>query len=410
MAQPEVRNIVVLGAGFAGLSASHYFMRHVYPAVKADKKYDYRLHLIDQSTHFWWHLTAPRTMVKPELLPHSKTFVAIKDGFNHYGTNKDVITFHQAQPASVDLAARTVTLQSVGDKSSTQTIAYYALVIATGTQTPTPLTSIHDNHLNSIAALDDMSKRLSTAKTVVIGGAGPIGVETAGEIGEIINGPNNGWFAPAKPTNPKVRITLVCGADRLVEVLRPSLAEKAGKMLERVGAEVLYKTRVSKVEGSADGQTTVHLDNGKTLTADVYIPATGVTPNTSFLPDSILNEKKYVHVNPSTLRVENAGERVYAFGDVGDFTRGGVLECKAAAPVFGGNFARDLGVSSAPAEDRKFVGDSGETQVVPVGSRGGVGAFKGYALPSFGVRMLKGKDFFLRTIADFSEGNGVAKA
>lgn len=417
MAQAETRNVVVLGAGFAGLSASHYFLRHVYPALKADgKNFTYRLHLVDQSTHFWWHLTAPRTMVKPDLIPHSKTFVPIKDGFEQY-PDKDIITFHQASPTNVDLAARTVTLRAVSNDESANgnasetTLPYYALVIATGTNTPTSTTSLHGNHLTSIAALDNMSKRLSTAKTVVLAGGGPIGVETAGEIGELFNGPaKHGWLSSAKPpTNPAVRIILVASEDRLVKVLRPALSEKVAKMLAGVGVEVLFKTRVTKVDETS-GTTTVHLDNGSILTADVYIPATGAAPNTSFLPAHILNDKKFVHTNPTTLRVDNAGDRVYALGDVGDYTRGGVLECAAAAPVFGANFARDMGVSSAPSADRKFKGNWGETQIVPVGSKAGAGAFNGWALPSIAIQMMKGKDFFLGEMPKYTEGKGVAKA
>lgn len=294
------------------------------------------------------------------------------------------------------------------DEGEKSFIPYYALIIATGTSTPTPATSYHGDHKKSIAALDDMSKRLNDAKSVVIGGGGPIGVETAGEIGELLNGSAR-WFQ-SRPAQTKIKITLVASGDKLVTVLRPSLADKAVKMLERVGVDVVFNKRVTKVNEGEGGKSIVHLDDGRTLSTDVYIPATGCTPNTSFLPKSILNDKGYVHTAAGTLRVENAGERVYALGDVGDYSRGGVLECGNAAPVFGGNFARDMGVPTAPKADRKFKADWGETQLVPVGGKQGVGAFQGWAMPSFAVKTLKGKDYFLSQMADFTEGKGVAKA
>lgn len=83
MSEKTIRNVVIIGAGYGGLSAAHYFMKHIYPALKKGGN-TYRLHIVDQSTHFWWHLTAVRAMVKTDLMPHSKTFVPIKNGFEQY--------------------------------------------------------------------------------------------------------------------------------------------------------------------------------------------------------------------------------------------------------------------------------------------------------------------------------------
>lgn len=427
MSEKEIRNVVILGAGFAGLSAAHYYMKHTYPSLKATGDADYRLHIIDQSTHFWWHVSAPRAMVSQQQMSHAKTFTPIRAGFAQYGAATDSITFHQAQPTSIDLNARTVTIKDVSGGSNggnaydestpanTKEMAYYALIIATGTTTPTPLTSFHGSHENSQKALDDMAKRLASATSIIIAGGGPIGVETAGEIGEALNG-TAGYFS-SRPSKPKAQITLIAGGQRLLSVLRPALAGKAHGMLDRVGVDVVYDAKVTSVSEPAnkkamgeEGMTTVHLDNGTSLTADVYIPATGCVPNTSFLPKSLLNSKSYIETNPTTLRIDAAGPRVYCVGDVGSYTRGGVLEVYSAVPVVGANMARDLGVKGAPSAARVFKGDTGETQVVPVGPNGGVGAFKGWSLPSFGVKMIKGRDYFLSNTANITEGKQYVKA
>jgi NADH dehydrogenase FAD-containing subunit len=50
-------------------------------------------------------------------------------------------------------------------------------------------------------------KALSSAKSIVVAGGGPAGVETAGELGEYLNG-QAGWFHSGM-SKPKVQITVV---------------------------------------------------------------------------------------------------------------------------------------------------------------------------------------------------------
>ena len=45
--------------------------------------------------------------------------------------------------------------------------------------------------------------------------------------------------------------------------------------------------------------------------------------------------------------------------------------------------------------DKVYTADTRESMVVPIGSGGGAGAVMGWKVPSFFVRMLKGRDFML---------------
>lgn len=63
---------MIVGASFGGLSIAHYICRHTLPKLKDAKDAKYELHLIDPSTHFWWHNAAPREMVSIKEMPHSK--------------------------------------------------------------------------------------------------------------------------------------------------------------------------------------------------------------------------------------------------------------------------------------------------------------------------------------------------
>ena len=379
------------------MSTAHYFIRHIYPALKdKEKNVKYELHVIDQSTHFWWHISAPRAIVSTKLMPHNTTFFPLEDGFKQYGENKDIITFHQAQPVSVNTEQRTVTLKDVNEDenadannpATVQSILYHALIIATGAATPSPITSFHGDHTKSQRALDDINGRLAKTQSVVIAGGGPVAVETAGEVGEALNGTGT------NPKDAKVKINIVTGAPKLLPVLGDKLAKKAEKFLNNVGVTVNYNSKVTKVDFGANeaGKTTVYLESGESLTADVYIPATGAKPNTDYLPKALLNDAGYVESDAGTLRVSKAGERVYVVGDVGAYTRGGVMDCYAAVPVLGNNLAVDLGVRIG---EKKHKADESETQIVPVGSKQGLGAFKGFGMPGFVIKQMKGKDYML---------------
>ena len=412
----ETRNIVLLGAGFAGQGAAHYFMRHVYPTLKTQHKdANYKLVVVDQSTKFWWHVAAPRAIASTKLMTHDKTFVPIEEGFKQYGKDMDIVTFHHAQPTSLDTEQRAVTIKSVSKDANADannpahvtTISYYALIIATGTLTPTPLTSLHGDHTRSVEALEEINRLLARATSVIISGGGPVGVETAGEVGEALNGAN-------VKGNPKVKVTLVAGSKKLLPVLGVKYSDKAEKFLKKVGVNVIYNNKVSRIDvnTSDEKKTRIVLDNGEELNADVYIPATGVTPSTGFMPKTLLNEKGYVKADPSTLHVEGAGERVYAIGDVGSYTRGGILDIMAAVPAFGAILSRDLGVTVAngKTQNRQHKPDTSESQVVPIGSKTGVGAFKGFGLPSFVVEAVKGKDYMVGNMKKHTWGQQYAKA
>lgn len=413
----DTRNIVVLGASWAGLSFAHYYLKHIHSLAKtATPNVTYKLVIVDPSTHFFWRVGAPRALVDTKSLGNEKMFTPIAKGLKQYPA--DAYTLIQAEATVLDTTARTVTLANKSN-NTTNTIPYYSLIIATGAQCPSPLTSLQGEHTTTLNALEEMNKRLASAKEIVIAGGGPVAVEVAGEIGERYNS-----------AGKKINITIITGNDKILPVLRPALSSKAEGLLKKVGVNVVYKTRVTKAEsasetktenqngtgngppGAVDGRTTVYLDNGKTMTADIYIPATGVTPNTSFLPKSLIDTDGYVRCNKSTLRVDEAGPRVYCIGDVGNYSRGGILDCYSAIPVLAINMTNDLAIGMANADqhtgpskkDKIFKADTSETQVVPVGSKGGVGAYSGWKMPSFAVSKFKGKDYMIGMRTEVTDG------
>ncbi|KAK5149043.1 hypothetical protein BJ546DRAFT_528581 [Cryomyces antarcticus] len=415
----NTQNIVILGGSFAGLSVAHYFLKHILPTLPKNNGTSYHVYLIDSSTHYYWRIAAPRALVGKDMIQQDKMFLPIADGFKQY--DPSIFTFIQATATSMDTNARTVTIEHASNSES-QSIPYHALVIATGTRTPSPLLSLQGDYKITQNALQEMWGKLSSAKTIVIAGGGPAGVETAGEIGEALNGVAG--FFQSRPANPKAKITLLSGSNKLLPMLRPALAKQAEVYLNRVGVDVVHNAKMQSVD-SVGAQTLIHLDNGSTLEADIYIPATGVKPNSAFVPANLKTDKGYVKTNGKTLRVDEAGPRVYAAGDVGSYTRGGVMDIYDAIPVVLTNIKRDLqhaatsGASSpssnnnekqpelagnAPGSDRTYKANLKETQLVPVGRSKGVGAVFGWKLPTLMVYMIKGRNYMIDNAVTLQRG------
>ncbi|KAI5460480.1 hypothetical protein BGZ63DRAFT_247774 [Mariannaea sp. PMI_226] len=406
----ETHNFVVLGGSAAGLGIAHSFLKHIEPELKKLGK-TYHTYIVDSSSHFFWNTGSPRSIVSATLLPADNLFAPIADGFSSYDSSSYTVIHGTAE--TWDVEGRTVTIK-LADSQDTQTLPYYALVLATGTRSPSPATSLQGNYTITKAAIADLNEKLASAVSVIVSGGGPTGVETAGEVGYFHNG-SAGWFS-SSPSNPKAKVTLITSADKLLPVLGKSCALTAEAYLNKVGVDVIYNVSVVSSVADADGKTTVNLSNGEQWTADVYIPAGGTKPNSEYVPADLKNDRGYVKTDGTTLRADAAGSRVYVIGDVGDYSRGGFHNLYGAMPVLATNIKRDLLAAAASDEpgakpkgpDRLFTPNNSETQAVPIGPRG-VGAVNGWGLPSFLIWLLKGRNYMIGNIPLTVNGNMVMR-
>ncbi|KAH6618660.1 hypothetical protein C7974DRAFT_400590 [Boeremia exigua] len=396
----STETILILGASFAGISAAHYALKHTIPQLPKKADVTYNVTLVNPSKDLYWRFAAPRALVSKKMMPYDDVFYPIEPAFT-YAFPK--FKFIQGTATHVDAAGQSVSITNVDGE--TQTVPYAALIIATGFTTPSPLFTQATDRAALEAVYDSFQKGLQTAKTVVIGGGGPVGVETAGEIAEILNG--RPGFMAAGPKNPKAEVTLICADKKLLPVLRESIGKTAEGFLKKLGCSVKYNIRVvtaTKISEEPNAKTRVELSNGETIETDIYIDATGSRPNTSFLPKEWLDNRNKLACNPQTLRVEHesAGPRVYALGDVGSYTRGGVMDLSLAVPVVMTNLKQDLLRhldGTVFAGDRHYVANTKEQQICPIGTQKGVGAFNGFKVPSQMVWMIKGRDYLISQLA-----------
>ncbi|KAG9612153.1 hypothetical protein KCU77_g1276, partial [Aureobasidium melanogenum] len=385
----DTKNIVILGGSYTGLSAAHYFLKHFHPSLP-DSDGQYHVYLVDPSTHFYHRVAAPRASVSFDLMPITKMFHEISKNFERY--DAEIFTFLQGKATLLDTARRTVTIQhSCAEKSKQTELSYHALILATGTRAHSSILSLQGGgHEEVIEVLSKLHNELNHAKSIVVAGGGPSGVELSGEIGEFLNGATS-WFKK-KSRLPKTKVILLCGSEKLLPVLRPTLAKQAEAYLARVGVSL-------------------SLSNGETLVCALYLPATGVTPATGYIPYELLDDQGYVKTNPETLRVDEAGVGVYAIGDVGNYSRGGIMDIYDAIPVLMTNIQRDLlaahmDVNARPTGgDRKYRKNTAETQLVPIGRSKGVGAFNGSRLPTLMGYMIKGRDYLAGAAVEIATGS-----
>lgn len=419
----DSKNIVILGASYGGLSTTHYLMKHVVLGQLSESKPSHKVVLVSPSSEAICRPACPRAMISDAMFSQEKLFVDIETQLQQY--SGDHFRFIQGRATELDHRSRTVSLAR--NDGAIETISFHSVVIATGASTPSPLMGLNKDEKFLHDCWRAFREAVPTAKSIVIVGGGPAGVETAGELGEHLNGSGRaGLFSSRVPgPDPKVNITVVTSNGKILPALRPSIASRAEHLLQRVGVTVIKEALVKSVEPEGAGtdpalltsKARVLLEDGRSLTADLYIPATGLIPNTSFLTGtSLLSADGRVHTNPSTLRVDRAGPsaRVYAVGDASTFARPAVHNILAAIPVLCANIERDLLLAAEHPgaeirQDRVFQEDKRETQMVPIGRSRGVGAAMGYRLPSFLVWLIKGRDYWLWTTGGIWSGRQWAK-
>jgi len=294
-----------------------------------------------------------------------------------------------------------------------------------------------------MAELKTFHVKIRTAESIIVAGGGPSGVESAGQIATYFNTTakwpperhepkkdasvddtdklaflsrsstslRKRWSASSAQLsrgNPKT-ITLISGNDRLLPKLHPKISAQAERQLKDLGVHVMHNTRLLSAQDTPGGKTRCVLSNDITIAADLYVAATGVHPNTSFLPSELLDPAGYVVTDPELMRVDRAGERVYAVGDCASFSKNYVLDVYEAVPILIHNMRNDLlayeiteegGTGAeeelAKLEDARYLQNPTDTQLIPITRRGGVGVIYGHKLPSFMVHLMKGRDYGIK--------------
>jgi NADH dehydrogenase FAD-containing subunit len=177
----KMKNIVIIGGSYAGLSTAHQILKQTTKPASSPVK----ITLISRDTHLYWNIAAPRAVVSAKDVPDEKIFVPIAEGFRQYP--KGVFEFVLGTATGVDATSKVVSVSVAsgegqpGEKKIA--VAYDTLVLCTGSDTKvaTPFKSRGSTQATK-SALHEYQRLVKAAKTILVVGAGPTGVETAGEL------------------------------------------------------------------------------------------------------------------------------------------------------------------------------------------------------------------------------------
>lgn len=183
------------------------------------------------------------------------------------------------------------------------------LVLATGSSHCYPAAPRHPA-TSARRAVDDLqltNAQLARAGRVLILGAGPIGLELAGEIREA-------W--------PDKRIVIVDPTPTLLADFLPDVREDLHRHLDQLDVELYLGTSLETsppVEAGTASTFTVTTDSRRSLTADIWFRCFGARVNTTYLDDGGLVELTARRTVPVDEHLNVAGHtNVYAVGDIAD--------------------------------------------------------------------------------------------
>lgn len=313
MERSQRPHIVIVGAGFGGLTAAKRLARQ-----------DVRITIIDRHNHYLFqpllYQVATANLTPADIASPVRKLLA-----QHLSIKVLMATIE-----GVDTAARTVAFRTPSRRAAS--VAYDFLIVATGARHSYFGHHEYAEHAPGLKALadaasirarilkafeiaesepdEDIRKRLLT---FVLIGAGPTGVEMAGAIAELRRYTLRHEFRRIDPT--LARILLVEAAPRILHSFHESLSTKAQHRLEKLGVEVRLGKPVEHI-----GPEHIVLD-GETIPAHNIIWTAGVEPSpVAAWLNTEADSRGRVRITPECHIPRD--ERVFVIGDVACFEAG----------------------------------------------------------------------------------------
>lgn len=303
---PQRPNVVVIGAGFAGLSFCKHFRGQPGNAEVV---------LIDRQNH---HVFQP-LLYQVAMAALSATDIAAP--IRSVLARRREITSLLADVTGIDPVRKRV-------HTTEGEVAYDYLVLAAGGRTSYFGNDHWEAHAPGLKTLDDalrIRRNVLTAferaettldsdeqdrlMTIVVVGGGPTGVELAGSMAELIHRVFRRDFRRIDPRT--ARVILVESNTRLLKVYPETLSASALSQLKDLGVEVRLGVRVSDVDALG-----VELNDGTRIETRTILWGAGVaaSPLTAAFPDAPRDRGGRIQVLPD-LSVPGHHE-VFAVGDL----------------------------------------------------------------------------------------------
>ncbi|KAI6782860.1 uncharacterized protein J7T54_002019 [Emericellopsis cladophorae] len=376
-----MKTIVVLGAGLAAMPLIRQTMRNV--VLPYDS---YKLIVVAPNTHMLFPLAMPRVLV-PGAMSEDKVFLPVSSQFSEYPGDK--FQFLQGTAESLIPESNQLSVKGV-DENQTK-LSYDYLIVATGSSSRdnTPWKTLGTTEKTK-ERLFEIRKEVEQAKTIVIAGGGATGTETAGEFG--CEYAQSGQKAVYFVYNDELPLV----ADMIPKVRRQAKIE-----LERQKVKLIPNSKITKITTS--GQETVLEITDKTgktneLKAGAYISATGVVPNASFAPASMLDAEGFIK-QTTTLQAEGH-DNIFVAGDVGSLEMSKAMVAAAQTDhlvkYMPGYVLRGEAIAT-------YTPDTKSVYAITLGRSKATGQMNGWKLPGFLISLAK-RNFFSEQAPDIAKG------
>ena len=269
------RRVVIVGASFGGLAAQR----------ELSGRRDVKVTLVDFKNFFEYTPGVLRCFVKPSFLgeltcplPSTRNELVIGA---MCGATEDAVLLRDGQGAE-------------------RQVPFDYLILAVGSTYADPIkpTESEPTLAERATSWNDAAAKLSRASSVIIVGAGAVGVELAGEILTVF---------------PNKKVTFVDMAPAILPGFDEAASVYSRSWLERRGAELMLGEAIERI-----GSESILLKSGVELEADVVYKCVGVMPNTAMLRESPFAAhfgfRSSIEVND---HLQVAGHpRVYCVGDM----------------------------------------------------------------------------------------------
>jgi NADH dehydrogenase len=392
---PEARHsglrhqVVVVGGGFGGLQAVSMLRRAPVEVTLVDRR---NFHLFQPLTY----------QVATGALSPGEIAYPLRAIFKRYSNVRVLL----AEVSGLDLDARELLLRPVSSVPAPERLGYDTLIVAGGShysyfghedwrtyaaevKSLESALAVRSRLLAAFEAAEEEPdpEGRGTWLTFVVVGAGPTGVEMAGQIAELARDTLKRDFRTIDPR--RARILLVEAADRVLTGFPPSLSAKAEKSLQRLGVTVLTGRTVIGIDGAGvdveDRDGRAERIGSRTAVWAAGVTASGLARTLAELAGADLDRAGRVTVEPDlTLR---GHPEVFAIGDMvrvrNDNGEPVVLPGVAPVAMQQGRYAAK--VVRARLQDREYgvfrYRDKGN--VATIGRAAGVANIKGIRLSGF---------------------------
>jgi NADH dehydrogenase len=276
MDEARRHQVVVIGGGFGGLQAVTHLRRAQVDITLVDRR---NFHLFQPLTY----------QVATGALSPGEVCYPLRAIFKRRPNVRVLL----AEVEGFDLEAREVRLKPGAGAAGPFTVPYDTLIVAGGSrysyfghdewQRVAPEVKSLESALAvrgrilsafEAAEMEPEERRRREWLTFIVVGAGPTGVEMAGQIGELARDTLRRDFRAIDPT--QAQVLLVEAADRVLTSFPASLSRKAARSLEQLGVTPLLERTVVGID--EDGVTVkAHDGPSERIPARTVIWAAGVT-------------------------------------------------------------------------------------------------------------------------------------